>query len=345
MLKNLVYFKALLPFAIFLVLINEIHGHGMMLDPVSRSSRWRYDKTAPINYDDNGLFCGGFNAQWFRNNGKCGLCGDGFDDPRPRANEIGGKYGQGVITKVYSPSQNAKLGIKITTNHLGFFYFHICNLDKFKQESEDCFSANKIKFDDGSLKMYIGTKSGMIYPTIVLPKGLTCKHCVLRWNYQAGNNWGPCGNGTSALGCGPQENFKGCSDISITKQSSKTYTKAQKNFDFYKSVWKNYIYNIESEFKEEQQKLDVFEQNLNRHIFRESEEHEESVPVYIDNHQLYKFEDGADYIVSDSDEIQERIPEVVEAHQSDKDIKLDFYDFETEQLFNNAIDDSYYDLE
>lgn len=35
-----------------------VQGHGMMLDPVGRGSRWRYDKTANTNYNDNGNYCG-----------------------------------------------------------------------------------------------------------------------------------------------------------------------------------------------------------------------------------------------------------------------------------------------
>lgn len=42
------------------VLIDTVDGHGMVLEPVARGSRWRFDSTAPINYDDNGNFCGGF---------------------------------------------------------------------------------------------------------------------------------------------------------------------------------------------------------------------------------------------------------------------------------------------
>lgn len=34
--------------------------------------------------------------------------------------------------------------------------------------------------------------------------------------YVIGNTWGQCGNGTSGLGCGPQEHFRTCSDISVT---------------------------------------------------------------------------------------------------------------------------------
>lgn len=44
--------------------IQIVFGHGMLLDPVSRGSRWRFDARAPINYDDNQLFCGGFSVRY-----------------------------------------------------------------------------------------------------------------------------------------------------------------------------------------------------------------------------------------------------------------------------------------
>lgn len=50
----------------------------------------------------------------------------------------------------------------------------------------------------------------------LLPNGLTCSQCVLQWKYVAGNNWGMCPNGTGAVGCGPQEEFRACADVSIT---------------------------------------------------------------------------------------------------------------------------------
>lgn len=42
--------------------LQTVSGHGMVHDPVARSTRWRYNKTAPKNYNDNQLFCGGFNV-------------------------------------------------------------------------------------------------------------------------------------------------------------------------------------------------------------------------------------------------------------------------------------------
>ncbi|KAM7362778.1 uncharacterized protein ACRADG_013331 isoform 1-T3 [Cochliomyia hominivorax] len=205
------------------LLVDVATGHGMMLSPPGRSSRWRYDSTAPINYNDNGNFCGGFAVQWYEHNGVCGLCGDNYGDPTPRANELGGKYGgSGVIVQSYENTYTANVGVQITANHLGYIYFELCNLDEDQVESEECFAKYPLKFADGSDKYHVGTTVGWIDSTIVLPKGLSCKHCVLRWTYRAGNNWGICENGNGALGCGPQEHFKSCADISIKAPKSRS---------------------------------------------------------------------------------------------------------------------------
>lgn len=39
-----------------------VEGHGRLLDPVGRSSAWRYGFNTPQNVDDNALYCGGFNV-------------------------------------------------------------------------------------------------------------------------------------------------------------------------------------------------------------------------------------------------------------------------------------------
>lgn len=42
--------------------ILSIDGHGMLMNPIARGSRWRIDPSAPTNYNDNQLYCGGFNV-------------------------------------------------------------------------------------------------------------------------------------------------------------------------------------------------------------------------------------------------------------------------------------------
>lgn len=59
MTQNLLQILLLLLFISFFN-ISQINSHGMLLDPVARSSRWHYNSSAPINYDDNGLNCGGY---------------------------------------------------------------------------------------------------------------------------------------------------------------------------------------------------------------------------------------------------------------------------------------------
>ncbi len=40
-------------------------------------------------------------VQYDKNGGKCGVCGDSWDDQRPRDHENGGQFGNGIIGKRY----------------------------------------------------------------------------------------------------------------------------------------------------------------------------------------------------------------------------------------------------
>lgn len=44
-----------------------VYGHGMVMDPVNRASRWRLDPSAPADYEDNQQWCGGVRANNFSN--------------------------------------------------------------------------------------------------------------------------------------------------------------------------------------------------------------------------------------------------------------------------------------
>lgn len=199
-------------------LFDGISGHGYLWDPINRASRWRTDRLAPVNYNDNGLWCGGYGVQWNSENaGKCGLCGDNYSDPTPRSNELGGTFGQGVITKSYKAGSVIEVTARITANHKGYLYFKICNVD-VEPESEACFERYQLKTSTGADTYTLPSSSAQDFPvSLRLPAGLTCKHCVLQWTYVAGNNWGYCTDGSGGrLGCGPQEHFRTCSDIEIT---------------------------------------------------------------------------------------------------------------------------------
>ena len=103
-------------------------------------------------------------------------------------------------------------------------------------------SQNEIITNFRRSRFYPGPGTKVFEMHYQLPKELTCRQCVLQWRYVAGNNWGrpllppsngshetgisqwflslagTCKNGTGAVGCGPQEEFRACADITITEE-------------------------------------------------------------------------------------------------------------------------------
>jgi hypothetical protein len=210
--KNLNFLIAVSLLAVF---FDGVIGHGMVLDPVNRASRWKvspWTNSAPRDYNDMEGFCGGYFVQWGQNGGLCGVCGDDYSLKTPRPHELGGTYGQGVIVKSYKQGQTIEALVRLTASHMGYFSFKICNLDA-ENETDGCFKY-VIYTASGSDKTTV-TGTGDYKVLLRLPSGLKCNKCVLQWTYTAGNNWGWCGDGTGKLGCGPQETFRTCSDIQI----------------------------------------------------------------------------------------------------------------------------------
>lgn len=117
--------------------------------------------------------------------------------------------------KTYNSGSVIPIDIKLVANHKGNFHFDLCNLDHYSNESDSCFEANHVNLSNGNAKWPVPTGNGNFIINVKLPQGVRCKHCVLRWTYISGNNWGTCENGQGAMGCGPQETYKNCADISI----------------------------------------------------------------------------------------------------------------------------------
>lgn len=164
-----------------------IEGHGMVIDPVNRASRWRFNLSAPTNYEDSGLWCGGFQVQYEINGGRCGMCGDDFRQTLPRRHELGGPFGEGVIVKKYSAGAAIEVQVQITVNHMGYFYFDLCNLDEWRIEDERCFQ--RLQIGGGAYRgrwVLPSTESKVYSVPLQLPAGVSCKACVLRWTYVAG---------------------------------------------------------------------------------------------------------------------------------------------------------------
>lgn len=65
-------------------------------------------------------------------------------------------------------------------------YFSLCVLDNpSAPEQEECFQ--DLKLVDGSTKFNVQPETNNIENRLVLPAGLVCERCVLRWTYTAGN--------------------------------------------------------------------------------------------------------------------------------------------------------------
>lgn len=250
------------------------YEHGRMLEPPSRSSAWRVGFPTPRNEDDNQLYCGGFGIQQ-QNGGKCGICGDAWDD-YPRANEApGGIYATGIITKTYTQGSVIPVVLDITANHQGYFEFKLCpNNDIFFDPTQKCFDRHILK---------TGKKKGLKYPIfdystgirmlyLHLPKNLNCEQCILQWTYTAGNNWGLCEDGTGAVGCGPQETFRACADIRILKDRSFSLISSESAADENRNAFNQKTQIQEQEFDEYYDDLfhDSDENNIDYNDFQKS---------------------------------------------------------------------------
>lgn len=144
---------------------------------------------------------------------RCGICGDAYNIPAPRPHELGGVFGEGVIVAQYAPGSPITTTVELTASHRGFWEFKIC--PDPQRNDQECFDNNVLQLENGDTKYTPSRGSTTYNVNYRLPQGLVCDHCVLQWRYTAGNNWGTCKNGTHGLGCGNQENFLACSDISI----------------------------------------------------------------------------------------------------------------------------------
>ncbi|XP_058789548.1 uncharacterized protein LOC131663260 [Phymastichus coffea] len=202
-------------------LIADVSAHGRLIEPPSRASMWRYGFDTPPDYNDHESYCGGFTRQWQSNKGKCGICGDAWDLKPPRPHETRGKYGNGVIVRRYRTGSVIPVRVELTANHHGYFEFRTCPMTYRDQEvTQDCLDRYVLSGENGTVRYYPGEGNRVFEAYYKLPDALTCKQCVFQWRYIAGNNWGDCGDGHGAVGCGPQEEFRACADIAIGNEEA-----------------------------------------------------------------------------------------------------------------------------
>jgi len=197
-------------------------GHGRLMEPPARNCMWRFGYLNPINYNDNEVFCGGVSKQFQDNDGNCGVCGDSYELPHPQPHETGGVYGNAVVSKTYVTGSLIDLDVQLTANHKGRFQFKLCPVRGRQEATQACLDRNIITDEkDGANEFVFAQTKQKLTLSFKgrLPRGLTCQRCVLQWTWRSANSWGNCRNGTSGLGCGPQETFRNCADIKIVPTS------------------------------------------------------------------------------------------------------------------------------
>ncbi|WAR18884.1 hypothetical protein MAR_000722 [Mya arenaria] len=193
-----------------------IRGHGRLLEPPGRSSAWRFNFPVPHNTMDHQLNCKGYGI-----GGRCGVCGDPYEGPYE--NEAGGKYARGIIVQNYTQGQRIRVTIEITVNHGGYSEFRICpNNDVTKRVTQDCMDHYLLMTPFGETRYMHAPNGdpaglGEKHIDLLLPPGLTCTQCVLQWIWTGDSNNNCWLNSTccTEVGCGPQEHFYGCADVSV----------------------------------------------------------------------------------------------------------------------------------
>ncbi|KAI1301946.1 Protein pygopus [Halotydeus destructor] len=185
------------------------------MEPPSRNTMWRFGFPTKANYEDSELFCGGIKVQWEDNGGRCGICGDPYN--AERVHETGGFYARNITTRTYAPGSVIDVVIDLVANHGGKFVFEMCWRNKFeKKETESCFEPLLLADGRKDFDLDPNAKLGLKVIAVQLPRKKSCERCVLRWHWRSGNNWGECADGTTKVGCGPQETYRNCADIAVS---------------------------------------------------------------------------------------------------------------------------------
>ena len=105
----------------------------------------------------------GWGVQWNENSGRCGICGDPWDDfPREHEAPLGktnmslcrfynffsGKFATGTIVRNYEPGSWIPVIVDITTNHGGYFIFKLCpNNDITQDPNQRCFDQHILEVE------------------------------------------------------------------------------------------------------------------------------------------------------------------------------------------------------
>ena len=131
------------------------------------------------------------------------------------------------MSRTYKSGDQVTAKVELTANHNGFFEFKLCPATNEHMEvTQRCLDSYPLKvLNSWTTDRYVlpSNKAETFDVQLELPAHLSCQRCVLQWTYTSANNWGQCDDGSSAVGCGPQETFRNCADIKIISSSSRPF--------------------------------------------------------------------------------------------------------------------------
>ncbi|XP_050715043.1 uncharacterized protein LOC126997873 [Eriocheir sinensis] len=186
-------------------LIPGCQGRGRLVDPPSRASMWRFGFVNPVEFNDDRVDCGGFVRQWRKNRGRCGVCGDPWDEPVPRPHETRGRYGRGTIVRTFTQGQAAVVEAEVTAASTGHFEYRLCpRLSVWDTETHECFKHLLQDDQDRSqIPVSVSHKFARLRHVLRLPQGVSCPACVLQWKFVTMSRAG-------------RAEYRACADVTIT---------------------------------------------------------------------------------------------------------------------------------
>lgn len=213
----------------------SVNAHGYLKTPAARN--WARSIPEHVTYEPQSLPAGGPGSV-FENGGYAhGMCGDSKANPDQKWNI------PGEVQASYTEGETIDMSVVITAHHSGWFEAQLCD----KQDiSEECFFANRLmrpgctdtndeecfrvwkpllslEVPHSSMNGFSGTmdvvdrSTSNIFETefhykMVLPQGVTCSHCVMRWHWFSTNSCAAKSDGQS----GTSEEFWNCADVRVS---------------------------------------------------------------------------------------------------------------------------------
>ena len=101
-----------------------------------------------------------------------------------------------------------KVKVKLTTNNLGTFRFHVCPLNQTNSvETEECFNKYPIILSNGSYEYQVPEFQTTFNIEVQLPY-VYFEHCAFRWTYETAKDLN-----------GHRRMFRNCADIMIVQNT------------------------------------------------------------------------------------------------------------------------------